>query len=358
MSLNISKTVLAILASSTVLTACKQEDKPVEAADTTALGTVAALESVQPEKLSDSLDLIFNPVKGASYRYSMTLKSEMIQTSPKGDTIKNLNDATYWYTKKVLDRPNDTTIRFSVRYDSMIVAATIPSPDPATGKVNFQTVRYNSNNKSDFMRPDFRQFSVLIGKEVTVTVNHKGLILDVQGLEAVVSEELEAQARAAKQKVDSNMIKGFALQVGTQAYKIPLQNEYEVFPSNPVPPAGQWSVVDEEPLLGAFPQTNTISFEFKGWKQSKRGKVGEITAVLNNNLAKKLIDNERVTLELKEHKVAGSGRHLFDQVDGSTLFREKEFVIMGRVKLTEKGQQPYTEERSQSIKTSIKVERL
>lgn len=177
------------------------------------------------------VNLTFNPVNGAKYRYVMDT-SQDIEQSVMGQNLPMSQKITAVYEMQVLDKTGGD-VKTSFKYSEMVY-------DLSSSVMN---MRYDSKNPVAGSSPIDaalgKVFGSIVDKPFTVTVSADGTVKSITGLSEIVNEVINTFGNDQQ----SVMIKqAMQEQFSNETMKSTLEQAFKIYPGRTVNPGDSWDI--------------------------------------------------------------------------------------------------------------------
>jgi len=347
-----NKTLTALCLIGIALSSCdKTNSTPEDASGTektnagvTSQDTSNAV-SIPIAEQAELLDIRYAVKPGDVFHYKMSAVSSMEE-----DTLRLETRTTQFYTKKVKSVRSDGSIELTLRYDSMMVASSMKNlKNPA----QMRERKFNSTNPEDKKNPEFANYMVLIGEDVTMLVSPKGVIEEISGFTPIYNKIVGDK----KDSVPADQRDMIIERLKAEMYAIPLQQEFITYPDSIPDSTRSWSKTFSIPLAGTFAANSTIIYTVRDIKKIRDRNVIEIGSRVNSVVTNPKVENQQLSAKLNSNKVTGSGRILLDAQKGYTILKNQNLTQFIDATLTDK-QSKQEMRRVQKQSSSVAIELL
>ncbi|HMS32705.1 MAG TPA: DUF6263 family protein [Ignavibacteria bacterium] len=346
---NISKKFLLIMfISFAIITGCGKKDDPkdVNSKGDNKSGSPNADLVVKDDK-GTKITLDLKPKKNDVFKYKMNALTTSKEISPmSGDKeLVSTQDINYYYSEEVNDVSSAGIITYKIKFDSINILSTVTSGDSSV------KVYYNSNVKdSIYGKPDFIQYNSIMNEEFFARVTPKGEISEIYGLEKVY----ENMFKSLGDTLDAAQKESLKSSFGKEAIQAVLQQQFQIFPDNPVYKDSTWSRSYDTQIM-IFPVRNILSYKLNDIKEENNQYTIKIDADLAVDFMKKEIKDEKMTYKIEDAKTGGKGTVEFNLSKGCVTGKQTSTNIDIGMKLSAGGQSVKT---SQNVTTALSIQLL
>lgn len=333
-------TRLAFLCLLIVATSCSSDKSTPEerAADDTQLfasDTASAVALTATESRIDTLVLRYTA--GEVYRYRVK------QTSNGGPDTGVINSySEHTYTKRIKSKRADGNFEIGITFESMSTGYSMKNN--LTGKV-LREESFTSSDSVQLKDPRNRNYSAVLGVEVTMIVSPRGKVQEIIGASTIVNrmipagEQVPPERKAQmKEQVETAMFGAFS------------EQEYLRFPETALDSTQTWNTSTATILGDLFTVESTNTYRVSTVKKVKGLRIAEVTAsVLGSIKARKIPPEYGVSVKVKKSMISGTGRTVVDLAKGYTITKsndvsmEVDAVIVNTANgRTDKGEQKTT----------------
>ncbi len=298
-----------------VLTACTDNDTPNDAKDAatvTAADTANVAAVPFREAKIDSFALRLKA--GDVYRYRVTQFSE---AGP--DSAVATSKSVHVYTKTVRKVRSDGSYEISMRFDTIRVDLTVKNR--TTGALLTEQ-HYTSTDSSQRSNANYMQFNALLGEDVSIFVDPKGVITEVGDVAPIVTKMLS--------KAGPGVTPAIREQVGEQikqaVYMSFYGQEHIPLPSQAIDSTGSWSIPSTNPIAELFTMSSVASYHIDGVRTIRSRRVASITGQVKGSVdTRPLPKNAPFSVKILSSTISGTTRSLLD-VDGGFTIAKKNAV--------------------------------
>lgn len=319
---------LAILACITLIACNGSSEKPAQDASdkpTTSVGVSAAdtaSATVIPLTEAHIDTLILRYQQGDVFRYRVTQYSE-----GGSDSVLGITRTTHVYTKRVKAIRSDGSFELGMKFDSIRVNAIVKNK--ITGAL-LEDQTYTSADTA--MRKDTKyvSFNALLGEEITVIVNNRGLIQEMSGVSSVVNRIMAASPNIPKEYAEQ-----LSKQIEMSVYAAFTEQEYLRFPPKTVDSTGSWVTSTTAPVMNLFLASNTVTYHIDKVKDVHGRRLADVDANMTGTITlQKLPPDAPVKVALSRSVIKGTGRTTVDVAKGFTVFKQTtiETVVAANVR--------------------------
>ena len=182
-----------------------------------------------------------------------------------------------------------------------------------------QTVRFDTKGKSDIAGGE--RYRAFIGRQVLVTVDRKGNVIDVANVDPVLNATLK------QLKVSADTINPKMLEVAKQSIRLEYGTLvslvfFNLAPDTAVAAGSTWSRSDTLPV-GGLPSLTTYAYSLKEISGKDDHPIAQITGRLTTKptLPKESVENEMVSMKITRLAVDGNSTLKIDLLDGFPVSR-------------------------------------
>ncbi|MBS1518891.1 MAG: hypothetical protein JSS91_12445 [Bacteroidetes bacterium] len=293
------------------------------------------------------VNMLLKPKSGDVFKYKMNAKTTSKEKSPMtGDKeITSTQDINYYYTEEVTEISSAGIVSYKITFDSITIVSNLASADSSV------SLTYNSNIKdSIYSKPDFLQYNAIMNEEFFARVSQNGEISDVYGLENVYEKMFKALGDTLSKDQKEQLKDSF----GKDAIKAVLQQQFQMFPENPVYVDSVWTRSYETSML-IFPVKNSLSYKLTGVKEENDQTLLTIDADLAVDFIEKEIKDKQMTYKVEDSKTGGKGVIIYNLTKGCVKSKETSTNLDLSMKISAGSQSVKT---SQNVSTELYVNLL
>ncbi len=284
------------------------------------------------------VNLLLKPKVGDVLRYRMNAKTTSKEKSPmtQDKEITSVQDINYYYKEEVTEITTAGIVSYKITFDSITIISNLASADSSV------SLAYNSNIKdSIYSKPDFLQYNAIMGEDFYARVAPNGEISDVYGLESVYEKMFKALGDTLTKEQKETLKDSF----GKDAIKAVLQQQFQMFPDNPVYVDSAWTRSYETQML-IFPVRNSLSYKLKEVKEENKQTLLTIDADLAVDFIEKEIKDKEMSYKVEDSKTGGKGVIIYNITKGCVTKKETNTNLDLTMKISA---------GSQSVKTTQNV---
>jgi len=278
--------------------------------------------------------------KGDKFVYRMEATTSNSENSPatQGKDMKQDNSINYYYTQEVTDVDANGIITFKVKFDSILIKAVMDT----------LTVKYNSNvNDTVRANPNFIQYNAVINEPFYIRFSPNGEISDVYGLEAIYNNIFKALGDTLKEADKESIKQSF----GKEQIKDILQQQYQVFPDQPVTVDSSWvRVFDTQ--VAVFDVVNNAKYTFTGLENKNDQQIAHVTAYLTVEFKSKEVKQKGVKMTVENAETSGDGKIDVNLNRGCVTYKETNTKLKIDMRLSAQGQ---SAKSTQGVTSNLKV---
>jgi hypothetical protein len=296
---------------------------------------VASLITKDQATGKDKVQLKYIVNKGDKFSYKMVAKTSTSEKSPatEGKEVKQDNEINYFYTKEV-DNVESGIITYRVAYDSIKI----------TSSMGDQIVKYDSNvNDSVKTNPAFLQYNAVLHEPFYIRVSPTGEITDVYGLEKIHENLFKAFGDTLKEEDKAQIKESF----GKESIKEVLQQEYQMFPSQPVDVDSTWIKSYNTQIL-FFDVVNSAQYTLKGIEDKEGRKIANIEANLVVEFLNKEVKERGIKFNIEKSETSGNGKITFDLHRGCITNKETTTTLNLEMRMSAQGESAKSEQKVQT----------
>ncbi len=297
---------------------------------------VATLITKDQATGKDKVQLKYIVNKGDKFSYKMIAKTSTSEKSPATEDkeVKQDNEINYFYTKEVDNVESSGIITYKVAYDSITI----------TSQMGDQIVKYDSNvNDSVKTNPAFLQYNAVLREPFFIRVSPTGEITDVYGLEKIHENLFKAFGDTLKEEDKAQVKESF----GKESIKEVLQQEYQMFPSQPVNVDSAWIKSYNTQIL-FFDVVNSAQYTLKGIEEKDGRKIANIEANLVVEFLNKEVKERGIKFNIEKSETSGSGKITFDLNRGCITNKETTTTLNLEMRMSAQGESAKSEQKVQT----------
>lgn len=302
-------------------------------------------EFIEKDSISgtEKIKLKYKVKKGDIFRYRMIAKTSNMEKSPATEDkeVKQDNEINYYYTKEVLDVDERGIANYKITFDSITISS----------KLDDKSIFYNSNiNDSVKENPAFLQYNAVIKNPFFMRVSPIGEINDVYGLEKI----FESLFKALGDTLDETEKLEIKQQFGEESIKEILQQEYQIFPAEPVRVDSSWTKSFTTTVL-FFEVLNNAKYTLKGIEDKNGNIIANIEAFLNVEFKNREVKERGMKISIADSETSGTGKISINLNKGCIQTKETSTTLRLDLKLSAGGQSAMS---SQGVTTNLSVQLL
>lgn len=308
-------------------------DKKDEKTDGKQDSIISSLITKDPATGKDKVQLKYVVSIGDTFRYKMVAKTSNSENSPatEGKEVKQDNEINYFYTKVVDNIEASGIISYKVTYDSILI----------TSQMEDELVKYNSNvNDSMKNNPAFIQYNAVIAEPFYIRVSSAGEITDVYGLEKIHENLFHALGDTLREEDKMTIKESF----GKESVKEVLQQEYQMFPPEPVDVDSSWIKSYNNQIM-FFEVVNSAQYTLKSLEDKDGKKIASIEATLVVEFLNKEIKERGIKFTIEKSETTGSGKITFDMSRGCITSKETSTTLNLDLRMSASGQSAKSEQK-------------
>ncbi|HAY33492.1 MAG TPA: hypothetical protein DCY06_05090 [Bacteroidetes bacterium] len=293
---------------------------------------------ITKDDIGVKVNLLLKPKVGDVLSYRMNAKTTSKEKSPmtQDKEITSVQDINYYYKEEVTEITSAGIVSYKITFDSITIISNLSSADSSV------SLTYNSNIKdSIYSKPDFLQYNAIMGEDFYARVTPNGEISDVYGLESVYEKMFKALGDTLTKEQKETLKDSF----GKDAIKAVLQQQFQMFPDNPVYVDSSWTRSYETQML-IFPVRNSLSYKLKEVKEDNKQTFLTIDADLAVDFIEKEIKDKDMSYKVEDSKTGGKGVIIFNITKGCVTKKETNTNLDLTMKISA---------GSQSVKTTQNV---
>lgn len=305
--------------------------------------TISSLITKDETTGKDKVQLRYIVRKGDIFRYKIVAKTSTSEKSPATEDkeVKQDNEINYYYTKEVQEVEQSGIVSFKVKYDSILINA----------KMDDKDIIYNSNiNDSIKQNPAFIQYNAVINESFYIRVTPEGEITDVYGLEKIYENLFKALGDTLKEEDKQTVRDAF----GKESIREILQQEYQIFPKNPIQIDSSWVKSYSTQVL-FFEVLNSAKYTLTYLENKDNQRIADITALLQVEFLNKEVKEKGVKFKLENTETSGTGKIKFNFSRGCITNKETSTALKLELNMSAGGQ---SAKSLQSVQTNLVVSLL
>jgi hypothetical protein len=301
---------------------------------------IASLITKDQATGKDKVQLKYIVNKGDKFSYKMIAKTSTSEKSPATEDkeVKQDNEINYFYSKEVDNVESSGIITYKVAYDSITIVS----------QMGDQIVKYDSNvNDSVKTNPAFLQYNAVLHEPFYIRVSPTGEITDVYGLEKIHENLFKAFGDTLKEEDKAQIKESF----GKESIKEVLQQEYQMFPSQPVNVDSTWIKSYNTQIL-FFDVVNSAQYRLKGIEDKDGRKIANIEANLVVEFLNKEVKERGIKFNIEKSETSGRGKITFDLGRGCISNKETTTTLNLEMRMSAQGESAKSE---QKVLTSLTI---
>ena len=250
------------------------------------------------------------PRVGDQYRYRITQK-----TSKQMNTLNGKEEKVFNFTARIAEINSDSSISVEMRFDSIRVTQTAPaSPKDST----MRTLSYDTRRPPDTAIAGSKEIRALIGHKVNVTIAHTGAISDVSNVDPIIS----AIVGNMRDSIPPQQLAFIRDGIKVQYFGLPLQELFLRFvPDTGVTAGAEWRRRDTLPMAG-IKSKSTFSYHLVEVKKVDDATRGRLTMALAAEVPKEKVENQGLSTQINDSKIAGSGEGVYNLTTGFPVHKK------------------------------------
>lgn len=188
---------------------------------------------------SKAIDLQLKLQPGDVYTLE-TINDQYIQQTVMGNEQTIDQTIGYTFRQEVLDRSEDGIYSIRVTYDRVVYKQESP----------MGSVDYDSQDPPEEIAPQAVGFAATAGKSFAMTMNQRGEVLTVTGVDSMIDQIFEEVS--AQQPMNPQMRLTLKQQFGESSIKSSMTNLSNYYPEKPVKVGEHWEVVEDRKAMTAL----------------------------------------------------------------------------------------------------------
>jgi hypothetical protein len=184
----------------------------------------------KPLSAEDSFNPQLNLQPGESYLCTMQMETHVRQTIEGREQAIDQDLTIVW--DYVIQSKDD-----SGEYDILVKYSRIKSKQ----KFGLQTVKFDSEDESEYIDPSMIGYKVLVGSELNMRLTPSGKVVELSGFEKIIDEIIE-ELNIPNSPERDNIIRGLRKQFGDEALRQSLEQMTIIYPGMPVLTGDTWNI--------------------------------------------------------------------------------------------------------------------